>query len=148
MKKYFKCCLFSLVLLITALPVNAQRSERFGAYELHYNVVNSTFLSPEVAAAYGIVRAEDQAFINLALRKHGDDSHVTIHPMTLKGSASDLMQRKQMLEFQLIEEGEAIYYIAPFHFLNREWLVFDIQFQPEGSDEHHQFKYKYQLYKN
>ena len=30
----------------------AQQSEMFGPYELHYSVVNTTFLEPKVAATY------------------------------------------------------------------------------------------------
>ncbi|MEL7047156.1 MAG: DUF4426 domain-containing protein, partial [Pseudomonadota bacterium] len=43
-------------LLLTAPSALGQLSERFGPYELHYSVVNTTFLEPEVAAEYGIAR--------------------------------------------------------------------------------------------
>ena len=32
----------------------AQQSQMFGPYELHYSVVNTTFLAPKVAAAYNL----------------------------------------------------------------------------------------------
>ena len=50
---------FLLPLLCLLLPgiSQAQQSKMFGPFELHYSVVNTTFLSPEVASAYGITRA-------------------------------------------------------------------------------------------
>ena len=60
-------------LLILAVPGRAQQSEMFGPYELHYSVVNTTFLAPEVASTYGIVRATDRAILNLAVREHPAD---------------------------------------------------------------------------
>ena len=46
-----------------------QQSETFGPYELHYSVVNTTFLNPRIAEAYGITRGEKRAFLNLAVRE-------------------------------------------------------------------------------
>jgi hypothetical protein len=45
--------LFALVLL-PGLAL-AQQAESFGPFELHYSVVNTTFLDPKIAATYGIV---------------------------------------------------------------------------------------------
>ena len=36
----------------------AQQSTRFGQYELHHSIVYTTFLSPEVAAEYGLESGE------------------------------------------------------------------------------------------
>ena len=43
--------LLSLLFSVAGV-VHAQQSEMFGPFELHYSVVNTTFLEPEVAAAY------------------------------------------------------------------------------------------------
>ena len=59
-----------LSLLLLALPATAQQSEMFGPYELHYSLVNTTFLEPRVAATYGITRGEKRAILNLAVREH------------------------------------------------------------------------------
>jgi hypothetical protein len=61
-------CVF-LSALLSSLTV-AQQSERFGPFELHYSVVNTTFLEPEVAQNYGITRGKNRAFLNLAVREH------------------------------------------------------------------------------
>ena len=140
------------LLMITALalglcaPVAAQQSERFGPYELHYSVVNSTFIQPDVAARYGITRGKQRAFLNLAVREHVGD---TTEPraMTIEGRTWDLIQN-QFLEFREIREGPAIYYIAEFKFINEEWRFFEFDFAPEGSSRSYRFKFRHQLYEN
>ncbi|MCB1705817.1 MAG: DUF4426 domain-containing protein [Halioglobus sp.] len=135
---------FILWLALLAGPALAQQSETFGPYELYYSVVNTTFLEPAIAATYGITRGEKRAILNLAVReKLGDDSEA--RAMVLQGKTWDLMQN-QALEFREIREGEAIYYIAEFPFINEEWRFFEIDFKPDGAQQSYTFKFKHQLY--
>ena len=140
------------LLMITAFALGlcaqaaAQQSERFGPYELHYSVVNSTFVQPEVAAQYGIVRGKNRAFLNLAVREHVGDI-TEPRAMKMEGRTWDLIQ-SQVLTFQEIREGPAIYYIAEFKFINEEWRFFEFDFAPEGSERSYRFKFRHQLYEN
>ena len=133
--------------LLTVPLAQAQQSEMFGPFELHYAVVNSTFLEPKVAATYGITRGERRAILNLAVREHVGDT-TEARSMLLQGRTRDLVQRGAALEFQEIREGPAIYYIAEFEFLDEEWLFFEIDFRPDGADQTYSFKFKHQLYIN
>lgn len=135
-------------LWLTLFPglVWAQQSETFGPFELHYSVVNTTFLDPAVAAAYGISRGEKRAILNLAVREKLADG-TAARPMVVQGRTSDLMQQ-QSLEFREIREGDAIYYIAEFSFINEEWRFFEIDFRPEGATQGYMYKFKHQLYVN
>jgi hypothetical protein len=137
--------LFSLLLTLAAVA-DAQQSEMFGPFELHYSVVNTTFLEPRVASAYGITRGEKRAILNLAVREHVGDA-TEARPMMLKGRTWDLMQN-QDLSFQEVREGPAIYYIAEFKFINEEWRFFEVHFRPEGAEQTYTFKFKHQLYIN
>lgn len=124
----------------------AQQSETFGPFELHYSVVNTTFLDPKVASSYGITRGKKRAILNLAVREQlGEGS--AARSMLLQGRTWDLMQN-QSLEFKEIREGEAIYYIAEFTFINEEWRFFEMDFRPDGADQSYTFKFKHQLYIN
>jgi hypothetical protein len=125
----------------------AQQSERFGPYELHYSVVNTTFLDPQIAKAYGITRGEKRAILNLAVRESMDTGTSEARAMALQGKTWDLIQN-QALKFSEIREGEAIYYIAEFSFINEEWRFFEIDFRPAGSDQTYTYKFKHQLYIN
>lgn len=137
-----------LLLLFCSLSTlaYAQQSEMFDNYELHYTVVNSTFVSPEVAASYGITRGKKRAFLNLAVREHNGDAASTV-PMLLQGRTWDLIHG-QDFDFIEIREGDAVYYIAEFKFINEEWRFFEIDFRPEGANKTYTFKFKHQLYIN
>ncbi len=140
-----------LLLLITLLCISgqagAQQSEMFGPFELHYSVVNTTFLDPEIAAKYGITRGEKRAILNLAVREHLVGGGTEARTMLLEGRTWDLIQN-QFLQFKEIREGQAIYYIAQFKFINEEWRFFEMDFRPEGADQTYTFKFKHQLYIN
>ena len=123
----------------------AQQSEIFGPYELHYSVVNTTFLAPEVAATYGIVRGKKRAILTLAVREQLAGGMSETRTTLLKGHTWDLIQN-QTLDFLEIREGDAVYYIAEFKFINEEWRFFEVDFRPEGADETYTFTFKHQLY--
>ncbi len=134
-----------LVLLFSPQGL-AQQSEMFGPYELHYSVLNSTFIAPEIAQRYGITRGKKRGIVNLAVREHRAEGSDTIaRPMLLKGRTWDLMQN-QTLEFQEVREGPAVYYIAEFKFINEEWRFFELHFRPEGAEKTYTFQFKHQLY--
>jgi uncharacterized protein DUF4426 len=135
-----------LSLLLLALPATAQQSEMFGPYELHYSLVNTTFLEPRVAATYGITRSKKRAILNLAVREQQPGGGDEARTMQLKGRTWDLIQNGHELQFQEIREGPAVYYIAEFKFLNEEWRHFEVHFRPEGADQTYTFKLKQQLY--
>jgi hypothetical protein len=135
-----------LWLLCCAMPASAQQSEMFGPYELHYSVVNTTFLEPEVAATYGITRGKKRAILNLAVREHLAEG-TEPRKLLIEGRTWDLIQN-QFLSFEEIREGPAIYYIAEFKFINEEWRFFEVDFRPEGADKTYTFKFKHQLYIN
>jgi hypothetical protein len=155
--------LIACVLLAT--PALAQQSERFGPYELHYSVVNTTFIEPEVAATYGITRGKKRAILNLAVREHrpapagegaGDSGSpaqdlvagtTESRAMQIQGKTWDLIQN-QPLTFQEVREGPAIYYLAEFRFINEEWRFFEIDFRPEGAQQTYTFKFRHQVFIN
>ena len=118
---------------------------RFGAFEVHYSVVNTTFLSPEVRAQYGIVRGKDRAILNLAVREHLADGSTVARPATLEGRTWDLFQN-QFFEFKEIREGQAIYYIGGFEFSNAELRFFDITLLPEGAERSYQMRFQHKVY--
>lgn len=138
-------CILAL-LSWSSLPAAAQQSEMFGNYELHYSVVNTTFLEPKVAAAYAITRGKNRAILNLALREHGEDGSDQPRTMELKGRSWDLLQHNQELVFQEVREGPAIYYIAEVKFQNEEWRHFEVHFRPQDSQQTQTFKLKHQMY--
>lgn len=110
-------------------PVQIETSKMFGKYEVLYTVIPSTTLLPEMAEQYRIVRASDQALVNISVRRHLPDGSDVAQAATLKGIYSNLIQPRD-LEFREVREHGAIYYLAQLRFTDRETLRFDIKVDP------------------
>lgn len=128
-----------------AFPVVAQQSTRYDQFELHHSIVYTTFLSPEVAAEYGIARGADKAILTLSVRD-ADSGDIAGRPMSIEGRTWDLITGGAM-RVKEIREGRATYYIVPFEFLDREYRFFEFTFQPEGAEQPFEHKMKVQLWR-
>jgi hypothetical protein len=135
----------ALLLAGFILPTSAQQSTRYDQFELHHSIVYTTFLSPEVAAEYGITRGPDKAILTLSVRD-ADSGEIAGRPMTIEGRTWDLITGGDM-RVKEIREGRATYYIVPFEFLDREYRFFEFTFQPEGAVEAYDHKMKVQLWR-
>lgn len=127
------------------LPAAAQQSTRYEQFELHHSIVYTTFLSPEVAAEYGIARGVDKAILTLSVRE-ADAGDIAGRPMKIEGRTWDLITGGDM-RVKEIREGRATYYIVPFEFLDREYRFFEFTFQPEGATAVFEHKMKVQLWR-
>ncbi|MEH6557808.1 MAG: DUF4426 domain-containing protein [Oceanicoccus sp.] len=139
----FVTVLFTLVFF--AADSIAEHTKVFGDYDVHYNVLNSTFISPEVAQAYGIVRGKNRALINVAIRQRLDKGATKAKRAMVNGSSSDLIH-SAALEFDEIVEQEAIYYIAELRFNNKELRTFTINIQPDPNIAPYTLKFSKTLY--
>jgi len=129
-------------------PVALAEEQTFGDYTIHYQAVNSTFLTPEIAEQYGIVRSDNGAFLNIAVLRNETDGSTTPVTATLNGIKHNLLQQSEALEFREIREGEAIYYIGQFKFSNAEIVRFTLEVYPKGSEPGHTIEWNTQLYQN
>ncbi len=134
-----------LGLVIPALVSAQPGSVRVDNFELLYSVVNTTFVEPDTAALYQLVRAKDRAFINLAVREELPDGSSRPVSARFKGRTWDLFQN-QFLEFREIREGAAIYYIADFEFSDSEIRFFDIDWAAEGMQRSSNLRFKQKVY--
>jgi len=106
--------------------------QHFAKYSVHYTVFNSTFLQPEVAAAYKLKRSEYESLINVSVVKTGEYGGL---PVTISGTVTDLMQQQKALQFQEIREDSVVYYLAPVRIAGEDTVHFDISVTPEGESE-------------
>jgi hypothetical protein len=116
---------------IVALRADAQQSETFGNYEVHYNTLNSNMLSPEIASAYGIQRSGTQAILNVTVLNTGTREAVEA---SIDVTATNLTGQRRDVELQQINDQGAIYYIGQFRIHDEETLNFDVRVRPAGSD--------------
>ena len=111
-----------LAILLFSIPVAAEQFKAFGDVKVHYVVVNTLFLQPDVAARYGVVRSGDRAIVNLSVL---DQDGVALLG-EVSGETINLLSQRAPLEFATIREGDAIYYIAPIRYTDRDAVRFDL----------------------
>jgi hypothetical protein len=128
------CCLAAVLL---APAARAEQLKRLGNWDVHYVVVRTSFLKPEIAARHDIVRGPDRALVNISVI--GNDGRPVV--ATLSGRARNLLEQDTPLEFQEVREGEAVYYLAQVKHTDREILRFYIDIRPpDGTVQHLEFQ--------
>ena len=105
-------------------PVTAT-SKQFGNDTVHFSVLNTSFLTPQVARSYGIVRGKNKFLINVSVRRQSGPDNIALRA-TINGTQSDLIHRTP-LDFREVIEQDAIYYIAEFAISNDERRDFRLQ---------------------
>jgi hypothetical protein len=115
---------WTLIVVGTLLAANAsaEQFKAFGDVEVHYAVVNTLFLQPEIASRYGIVRGSDRAIVNVSVLGH-DGATLAAN---LSGITVNLLNQEAPLAFDTIKEDESIYYIAPIRYTDQDVLRFRI----------------------
>ncbi|MGH1486241.1 MAG: DUF4426 domain-containing protein [Cellvibrionaceae bacterium] len=128
--------IISIIIIFLCANTIVQAQENT-SYELeqhiiYYNVFNSSLITPEVAKTYNLIRAKDQAYVNIALVKKSGGNGI---PANINGYHRNLMQQKFPLKFIEIKEATATYYLAPLRFNNEDILHIDIEASNiEGTD--------------
>lgn len=112
-----------LICILFGSVAHAEQSKALGDWEVHYMVLNSTFLTPQVANAYAIKRSNYNALINISVL---DKSDKTAQSVAIMGSATNLLGTEKKLNFKQVEEGEAIYYLAELSYRDQEQYRFQI----------------------
>lgn len=145
-KHVFTHLLISLSCLLLS-TAKAEQAETFGPYVAHYNTMNTTFLTADVARAYGISRSGGLALINIAVLKVTDgEMNVPIHA-NVSVDAANLAGQKKDIEMMEIEDGGAIYYIGTFRIRDEERIQFNVSIQPkEALNRIHRFRFNQMFY--
>jgi hypothetical protein len=99
------------------LAAQAEQKQVLGNWDVHYIAINSTFLTPDVAKQYGIVRSKFNGLINISVLNRQDK---TAQSVILTGEAKNLLGVVKKLTFKEVTEGKAIYYLAVLPFSDRE----------------------------
>jgi len=141
MKKVFT----PVYVLLTALVVmmstgaNAEQKKTLGDWDIHYMVVNTPFLTPEVASRYGIVRSKYNALVNISVLNSKSQEAQRV---SVSGTARNLLGNTKTLTFKKVEDGDAIYYLAVVPFRDQETFQFAIDVQKGNDTQKLTFKQK------
>ena len=145
MKKLLK----SLIIMtaLTSVSAFAQQAQQFGDYIVHYNALNASLITPEVAKAYGIRRSDSRALINISVLKSLNDLPATAVKAKVTASGRNLTGQIRNIDMREINDGDgAIYYIGELSVRNMEMFDFTVAVLPEGQGEPFDVKFRQQFY--
>jgi len=140
-----KIC-FLLCLLVAGKAMADDGVKKFEDFSVYYNVVNTSMLQPQMAKLYGIQRAPNRAYINISLRSHDGTQLGKPLKAKVEGQLKNSLGQVRFLEFEKIEEKDAVYYIAVIRFTDQEMLRFDIEVSPYTDFKQRSITFSRQLF--
>jgi len=131
--------LIALVVSCFSFSAFAEQKQTLGEWDVHYIVFSTPFLTPEVAASYGIVRSKFNALVNISVldKTSGEAQRVDI-----SGTAKNLLGNARKLTFKKVEDGDAIYYLAVLPFRDQETFRFEVDVQKGSNKQTLKFQQK------
>jgi hypothetical protein len=117
-------------------------------YEVHYNAINTSQLTPQVAQSYGIQRSSSRALLSITVMKKGAEGSVPVaSKAVVTANARNLTGQSKKIDLREITEGDdAIYYIGEFRVNNMETYDFTVSVQPDGVKLSKEVKFRQQFY--
>lgn len=125
MKKFLWASLLTLLVLPTFAANEPYK--QVGDNKIYYSAFNSSFIQPDIASIYNIVRGKDKGMVNIAVVADGGSGGKTAQ---VSGYVSNIFAQQQFLTFFEVREGDAVYYLAPFEFEDEDHLTFKIEVRP------------------
>tara|TARA_B110000196_G_C21088100_1_gene636084 strand:- start:14 stop:454 length:441 start_codon:yes stop_codon:yes gene_type:complete len=133
--------LCALALMLTA-TVNAENMKKLNDLNVHYIAIGSTFLTPEIAKAYGIERSRYKGLVNIAVLDNTQDGNPA-KTVNISGKARNDVGQIKSLDFMEVKEGDAVYYLAQVGYSNEETIYFDINITDKGKQHNLTFSQKF-----
>ena len=125
-----------------AEDLNTTNLKQYADLNIFYSAFPSTFISPSIADSNQIIQRRNVGIVNV-VGLEGNDDHV---PLTIQGSVKNIFQQKQLLQFYMVQEGEALYHLASFNYENEDFLTFSISVKPPSATKKHQIKFQKIMY--
>lgn len=130
MKHAVSLLLSVFLLVLASASAQAEKFVEDDNYVVHYSAFNSTLIKPEVAKAYDLMRSRQRAIMNVSVQKKMPDGSRKPVMAQLGGYTGALGGSERRLDFKMITEGDAIYYLAQFMIGDGENLNFDLKIKP------------------
>lgn len=116
-----------LSLLTVAMCANAQQSERFGDYEIHYSALPTGMLNNAIAQQYGIVRSRTRGMIMLTVMR--DNQAVSARVKVLARDPDDNLRE---IPARQVKEDNWVSYVGTFAIKAGEPLIFEVDVRPHA----------------
>ena len=137
--------LLSLLLTTPASAGAEETTRETDTHIIHFNVFDSSFLTPEIAQQYGLKRSNYHAMLNLAVHEKTDAADKPI-PVILQGTVTNIVQQQRTLKFKEVQEGKAIYYLTDFRVTDDDLLTFDIKIRTNADAPGYDLRFKRRVF--
>lgn len=132
--------------LMTSTQAMAEQYQQFGDYQVHYSVVNTSFLTPEIAQASGITRSRATAFLNVSVLEVQPDGSLKSINVPVDANMKALSGQDQPLSFRTLRDGDSVYRIATFGIQDGEAMRFTLEVGLERGEPPVEIKFMQRLY--
>ncbi len=146
----FRCIASILISCLAAfsLPAQAEQSQRFGDYTVHYSAFTTDILTREVARSYKIPRSKNRALLNISVLKKVMETTGAPVRAEIRATATNLNAQLRELKVRELSERGAIYYIAETTIDHKETLRYELSITPEGEDKPFSLSFQQQFFTN
>lgn len=127
-----KRLLATLALCAIAGFAHAEKAEKFGDLEIHYNAITTDTLLPEVARAYKIERSNTRGLVTISVLQRSGVGGLTPVPAKLTVRVVNLNQQLAQVPMREVREGTAIYYLGEFRIAPPDTLKFTAEVEVAG----------------
>ncbi len=134
------------LLLILSGTANAENSQDFGDYVVHFNALNTNYLPPAVTREYNLKRSKNRGMINVAVLRKVMGTAGKPVAAKITASATNLTGQKRDIALREVREGNAIYYIGDFPIAHEETLRFKLHVKPGDNGEANEVKFTHQFF--
>ncbi len=134
--------------LLLSLGAHAEQFLDQGDYRIHYNALNTTALTPDVARRFGVTRSRQEALLVLSPQRRDEQGHYRPVPAQGEGRARSLLGHVTPLKLRPVREGDAHYLVASFDVLDGEFLNLELKVLPAGANAPIALSFKQQFYRD
>lgn len=125
---------------------HAEKAQKFGNLEIHYNALTTDYLLPEVARAYKIERSKTRGLLTISVLKKNKRGVPVPVPAKISMFVTNMTQQLSPLSLREIREGTAVYYLAEFRVAPPGTLTFSGVIETQG-EPRRQIKFSQTFYK-
>lgn len=137
---------FSLLALTLASFASAEQMIDTGEYIVHYSALSTENVPAPVASAYGITRSKNQGMVNITVLRKTEDGVNEHVEAKVAAAARNLSGQRRTIDFELVTEQDANYYIGTFRVANEEHLTFTVEVVLPGEADPLEFTFSQKFY--
>ena len=125
----------ALCLACAAGLAHAEKAEKFGNTEIHFNAISTEDLQPEVARAYKIDRSKTRGLVTMSVLKKNAVGVGVPQPAKLSVFVTNQTQQLANIDMREVREGTAIYYLGEFRVAPPDTLRFTATVDSRGEPQ-------------